>query len=77
MCFFFSFVPATVFIVIGYFVLFSSTKTEGAVKKFAQILTIWIFIVALFFPICGAYVTLSEKCPLGKTALKLEMQSKE
>jgi hypothetical protein len=64
MCFFFSLIPATVFAVIGYFVLFSSTKAEGNVKKFGQILTIWIFIVALFPIIMGTYLTLSGLCPI-------------
>ena len=64
MCFIFSLIPATIFAVIGYFVLFSSTKAEGAVQKFGQILAVWVFIVALFFPIMGSYVTLSGLCPI-------------
>ncbi len=64
MCFIFSLIPATIFAVIGYFVLFSSTKAEGAVQKFGQILAIWVLIVALFFPIMGLYVTLSGLCPI-------------
>ena len=43
MCFFLSFIPATAWVVIGYFVLFSSTKAEGGVQKQGQILAIWIF----------------------------------
>ena len=66
MCFIFSLIPATIFTVIGYFVLFSSTKTEGAVQKFGQVLAIWVFIVALFFPMMGLYVTLSGLCPIGE-----------
>ena len=66
MCFIFSLFPATIFTVIGYFVLFSSTKTEGAVQKFGQVLAIWAFIVALFFPMMGLYVTLSGLCPIGE-----------
>ena len=66
MCFIFSLIPATIFTVIGYFVLFSSTKAEGAVQKFGQILAIWVLIVALFFPIMGLYVTLSDLCPMGE-----------
>ena len=65
MCFFFSLIPATVFITLGYFVLFSSKKTEGSVRKFGQILSIWIFIVALSFPTMGAYVTQSGLCPIS------------
>jgi len=66
MCLFFSFIPATVFTVIGYFVLFSSTKAEGNVKKFGQVLAIWIFIIALFPIIMGTYVTLSGLCPIDE-----------
>jgi len=65
MCFIFSLIPATFWVTVGYFVLYSSTKTDGAVRKFGQILAIWIFIVALFFPICGAYTSLSGKCPIS------------
>jgi hypothetical protein len=65
-CFIFSLIPATIFTVIGYFVLFSSTKAEGAVQKFGQILAIWVLIVALFFPSMGLYMTLSGLCPIGE-----------
>ncbi len=65
MCFFISFLPATVFIIVGYFVLFSSNKTEGPVRRFGQILSIWVFIVALFFPTMVAIVILSGRCPFS------------
>jgi hypothetical protein len=29
MCFFFSLIPATIWVVLGYFILYSSTKTQG------------------------------------------------
>ena len=64
MCFFFSLIPATMFVTIGYFVLFSSGKTEGGVSKFGQILAIWIFVIALLPPLAGAYMTLSGLCPI-------------
>lgn len=66
MCFFISLLPATVWVVIGYFILFSSTKTEGNVQKFGRGLAVWVFIIASFFPIMGAYMTLSGLCPLEK-----------
>jgi len=66
MCFFFSLMPATFSLVVGYFVLFSSTKAEGGVKTFGVILAIWIFIITAFIPIAGAYVALSDLCPLEK-----------
>lgn len=71
MCFFFSFVPATVFVVLGYFVLFSSTKTDGPVRTFGRVLAIWVFIVALLFPTMGAYVTLSDLCPFPRVMQNL------
>ena len=66
MCFFFSLIPATFWLVVGFFVLYTSTKTEGTLQKFAKILAIWIFIIALLFPVCGAYVTLSGNCPINQ-----------
>jgi hypothetical protein len=58
-------IPETGLIKLGYFVLFSSNKTEGPVRKFGQILSIWVFIVALLFPTMGAFVTLSGLCPFS------------
>ena len=66
MCFFMSFVPATFWVVVGYFVLFSSTKAEGGIRKFGRILAIWLFILAALFPVMGAFVTLSGFCPVGE-----------
>ena len=64
MCFFFSFMPATFWFVIGYFVLFSSTKADGSVRALGQGLSIWIFIVAGFIVMAGAYVTMSGMCSI-------------
>ena len=64
MCFFLSFIPATLWVVIGYFVLFASTKAEGAIQKFGQILAIWIFVIAAVLPVAGAYVTFADLCPI-------------
>jgi hypothetical protein len=64
MCFFISLIPATICTVVGYFVLFSSNKTQGAVQMFGRILAIWVFIVAAFFPAMGAYVSLAGLCPI-------------
>ena len=66
MCFIFSFIPATVLASLGYFVLFSSSKAEGNVQKFGQVLAIWIFIVAVLLPIGGAYITFSGLCPIDQ-----------
>jgi len=64
MCFIFSFIPATFLVVIGYFVLFSSTKSEGGIRKFGRILAIWIFVIASFFPMMGAFMTIMGQCPM-------------
>jgi len=66
MCFLISFMPATTFAVIGYFVLFSTSKIEGPTRKFGRILAIWVFIVAVLIPIGGAILTLSGNCPIDR-----------
>jgi hypothetical protein len=70
MCFFFSLIPATVIVVLGYFILFSATKTEGLVQTFGYILAIWVFIIAAFFPLMGAYVTLTGQCPTMEAMMR-------
>lgn len=69
MCFILSLIPATIFVVTGYFVLFASTKAEGTARKFGRVLAICVFIVASFFPIAGTYVTLSGICPIERLML--------
>jgi len=46
MLFVISLLPATIFVVIGYFVIFSSTKGEGGVKRFGQFLGAWLLFLA-------------------------------
>ena len=57
MYFFLSLIPATLAVVVGYFILFSSMKAQGAVRAFGQILAIWVFILVAVLPIAGAYAT--------------------
>ena len=66
MCFFASLIPATFFLVLGFFVLFASAKAEGGIRTFGRILAVWIFLIALLLPIGGALVTLSGECPMQK-----------
>lgn len=63
MCFFFSLIPATFWLVVGYFVLFASVKADGGMRTFGRILAIWIFVIATVIPLMGAYVTLAGLCP--------------
>lgn len=64
MCFFFSLMPATIGLVVGYFVLFTATKAEGGVRVFGKVLAIWIFIITAFIPVAGAYVSFTNICPM-------------
>lgn len=64
MCFFVSLIPATFWLVVGYFVLFSSMKVDGGIQTLGRVLAIWIFVIAAFMPIAGAYVTLANLCPI-------------
>lgn len=66
MCFFFSVLPATVWVILGYFILFSSTKAEGSLRTFGRVLAIWVFVIAAFFPLMGAFVTLADLCPIER-----------
>jgi uncharacterized membrane protein (DUF485 family) len=74
MWFFFSLIPATLPLVVGYFVLFSSTKTAGAVATFGKILAVWLFVLAAFFPIGGAYISLADISPLATLMQKMEQK---
>ena len=49
MCFLFSLLPATFWVVIGYFVLFSSAKAGDGIRTFGRVLAIWIFVIAGVF----------------------------
>jgi len=64
MCFFISLIPATFWVVVGYFVLFASAKADGGTRTFGRVLAIWIFVIAAFIPIAGAYMVLAGACPL-------------
>ena len=75
MCFFFSLMPATLWAIVGYFVLFASTRVQGATKTFGKVLAIWIFIIAVFIPVGGAYVTLAGLCPIESLMQTLHSQS--
>jgi hypothetical protein len=35
-------------------------------KLFGKILAIWIFVIALMFPIGGAFMVLTDSCPMEK-----------
>ena len=65
MCFFFSLMPATFWLVIGYLVLYLSAGFDGAAKTFGRGLAIWAFMISGFILLAGVYVTTSGLCPIG------------
>ncbi len=71
---FFSVIPATFLVVVGYFVLFSSTKAAGAVKTFGRILAIWLFILAAIFLVAGAYATYAGFPSIGEMMQSMHAQ---
>ncbi|MEE8344460.1 MAG: hypothetical protein V3R35_03940 [Woeseiaceae bacterium] len=64
MCLMFSFIPATFWVVVGYFILFSSARAEGRVRTFGQVLAVWVFALAVLIPVAAAYVTFAGLCPI-------------
>lgn len=66
MYFFVSLIPATLVVVLGYFILFSSSKAQGAVKTFGQGLAVWVLILAALFPLAGAYATYTGVPAIGE-----------
>ena len=77
MCFLISLVPATFWVTVGYFVLFTASKAPSGVGTFGQILAIWIFVIALLMPIAGAYVSLSGLCPVEHMMERFQMGGAE
>lgn len=64
MCLILSLLPATVFTVLGFIVLYCATQSEGRMSTFGRFLATWVFVVAAFFPLMGAYVTIAGVCPI-------------
>jgi hypothetical protein len=62
---FFSLMPATLAAALGYFILSSSTRAQGAVRTLGRILAIWVFVLAALLPVAGGYVTYADLSPMG------------
>ena len=39
-------IPATALVVVGFFVLYASTRTEGGLRSFGRYLAIWLLFLA-------------------------------
>ena len=64
MCFFFSFIPATVFATWSYIVWFAAGYAKGNRQKWGNRLAVWLLILAIGFIACGTYVTIFGLCPM-------------
>lgn len=65
MYFFFSLIPATIGVIVGFFILFTSTRTQGAMQTFGRVLAIWVLILAALLPLAGAYATFAGFPSIG------------
>jgi len=65
-CFIISLFPATFWVIVGYFILFSSSKFDSnGIRAFGQILAIWTFVIAAAIVIGAGYITLAGLCRFG------------
>ncbi len=62
MCFLISLMPATFWAIVGYFILFSSTRVDGSMKTLGQILGVWALAISGFVVLAGAYVSMAGLC---------------
>ena len=66
-----SLLPATLPLVLGFFVLFSAARTQGATAKFGRILAAWPFALAVLFPLAGAYISFAGFSPLDSAMQRM------
>ncbi len=67
MCLLCSFIPASIFTTIGYFVLSTAgAQNNSGMNLFGVLLAIVLFVIAISFITCGLYMTVTKKCPMGK-----------
>lgn len=64
MCFFISLLPATFWAIVGYFVLFSTTRAEGPLQAFGRFLGVWALVISGFILLAGGYVSMTGLCSM-------------
>lgn len=79
MGFLFSLIPATVLVVVGYFVIYAATRTQGALQRFGQYLGAWIFLLAGAVILAGVLASTGGiESPLGDMGRHMQrMESME
>ena len=73
---FVSLIPASLLVILGYFILFSSTKTQGGTKTFGQVLAVWVLVLAALLPMAGAYATFAGVPSIGDMMRGMHSQYK-
>ena len=63
MYFIVSLLPTTLFVILGYVVWYCASRSEGGMSTFGKVLAIWVFILALLFPLSGAYFSIAGFSP--------------
>lgn len=61
----FSLIPTTLWIVLGYFILFTSSKAQGQLQTFGRVLAAVMFFIGALFPVLGVYATFAGFSPLS------------
>lgn len=74
MSFIFSLLPATLLAILGYIVLYCATRSEGGVGIFGRVLAVWVFVLALLFPLTGAYMSITGFHPLERHFQEMHRQ---
>lgn len=65
-------IPATILVVIGYFVLANSANAEGAVRSFGKYLAVWVFILAAIVFVGAATAPMFGGRPFGMRGHMME-----
>ena len=61
MIFLLSLIPTTALVVVGYFLVYTSTRAEGGLKRFGQYLGIWVFFLAGIVILGGVIASTDRK----------------
>lgn len=72
-----SLLPFTIFAVLGYVVLYCAIRSESGVQAFGKILSAWLFILALLFPLSGAYLSITGFSPFEEHFQQMHGQGNE
>lgn len=72
----FALIPLTLLVVVGFFVLLASTKTEGIARTFGKYLSIWIFVLVGIIAAGIATAPLFEGRPFGMPVMRHGMMDR-